>query len=259
MRLFFKLLNLGLTPYFNPRTPYGMRLPVLFLFAIFLIFQSTHPLRDATSGAIETLRSIRISIHAPLTGCDGVCKNGNSISIISIHAPLTGCDTTLYFPSRLFPYFNPRTPYGMRRDMSHRHILLHKFQSTHPLRDATLPILPNIGIKLSFQSTHPLRDATILCFWQTYQRQISIHAPLTGCDWARGSTGMRLIISIHAPLTGCDSLSIILYMEYANFNPRTPYGMRREPVLVTYPQYHISIHAPLTGCDLTCYKANLPK
>ena len=34
-----------------------------------------------------------------------------------------------------------------------------------------------------------------------------------------------------------------------NFNPRTPYGMRRYMHLCIKQAKAISIHAPLTGCD----------
>ena len=64
---------------------------------------------DATNASI-------ISIHAPLTGCD--ChKQGyyNSDKYISIHAPLTGCDPDHTSTIALIIFdFNPRTPYGMR-------------------------------------------------------------------------------------------------------------------------------------------------
>ena len=60
------------------------------------------------------------------------------------------------------------------------------------------------------------------------RRGISIHAPLTGCDYiARTGDALGNDISIHAPLTGCD-VSVHTYILY---------------VVV------ISIHAPLTGCD----------
>ena len=101
---------------FNPRTPYGMRLgKSKKLENILWIFQSTHPLRDATYGIILN---------------DDLQKN-----------------------------FNPRTPYGMRRSKIEHNITKYKFQSTHPLRDATLArsIVCSLSI---FQSTHPLRDAT---------------------------------------------------------------------------------------------------
>ena len=128
-------------------------------------------------------RTSLISIHAPLTGCDVINPTiYNRYTKISIHAPLTGCD---HFNSAcvfVIIYFNPRTPYGMRPFSSYSLWLCTKFQSTHPLRDATLKCLhrlphnkisihaPLTGcdlsafsilfLAISFQSTHPLRDAT---------------------------------------------------------------------------------------------------
>ena len=79
-------------------------------------FQSTHPLRGATfqlftlaivlgdfnprtpcgvrrSLIIDHAPQQRISIHAPLAGCDGVAAQGLQQGRgISIHAPLAGCD-----------------------------------------------------------------------------------------------------------------------------------------------------------------------
>ena len=123
-------------------------------------FQSTHPSRGATSmrrgrprlgrdfnprtprgvrrgGPRERGADARISIHAPLAGCDDdqgpIDKRAGAISIhaplagcdrrrpqvprraaISIHAPLAGCDACISsLPLEAF-YFNPRTPRGVR-------------------------------------------------------------------------------------------------------------------------------------------------
>ncbi len=84
--------------------------------------------------------------------------------------------------------FNPRTPYGMRR--------VHKRK---------------IAYTVEFQSTHPLRDATVDAKHALFMAIISIHAPLTGCDDSAGySMAMQTDISIHAPLTGCDHNSRVL-------------------------------------------------
>ena len=101
--------------YFNPRTPYGMRL---------WYEPSSYP-------------SSQISIHVPLTGCDGFPSSN----------PSSAED------------FNPRTPYGMRPFYCSTFSSSNKFQSTHPLRDAT---------------SKDIRKETKI--------NISIHAPLTGCD-----------------------------------------------------------------------------
>ena len=56
-------------------------------------------------------------------------------------------------------------------------------------------------------------------------------------------------ISIHAPLTGCDVEDFMVKCILEDFNPRTPYGMRRLSEEYKKPILDISIHAPLTGCD----------
>ena len=101
--------------HFNPRTPYGMRLDFIQLVFISLLFQSTHPLRDATSAVTVIFFNLLISIHAPLTGCDKMLIARGLTNKISIHAPLTGCDMQGMSFLFLHRHFNPRTPYGMRR------------------------------------------------------------------------------------------------------------------------------------------------
>ena len=56
--------------------------------------------------------------------------------------------------------FNPRTPYGMRQLEVEKAKLREEFQSTHPLRDATIVDFAVFHSPIQFQSTHPLRDAT---------------------------------------------------------------------------------------------------
>ena len=103
--------------------------------------------------------------------------------IISIHAPLTGCDDFCDTTKKMMA----------------------EFQSTHPLRDATLTYY---DIIISVKNFNP-----------------------------RTPYGMRRCASI-----GCISISVY-------FNPRTPYGMRQNNEEIKVTLSDISIHAPLTGCD----------
>ena len=82
---------------FNPRTPCGVRL--YFFSQTFDIdkFQSTHPLRGATIMRRACSSSGKISIHAPLAGCDR--------PKIPIAPPIRN--------------FNPRTPCGVRLSICH--------------------------------------------------------------------------------------------------------------------------------------------
>ena len=127
------------------------------------LFQSTHPVRGATSAAAANYEGYTISIHAPRAGCDidkmiekMEVKNFNPRTPcgvrraerirryyrekISIHAPRAGCDRRR--AAHLIPvrHFNPRTPCGVRPDRK-----------------------PDVANQLS----------------------ISIHAPRAGCDYKR--------------------------------------------------------------------------
>ena len=177
--------------YFNPRTPCGVRPPSPPQSSKLRSFQSTHPLRGATEQILlKAINDGHISIHAPLAGCDG----GNWIRTNSTGA----------------------------------------FQSTHPLRGATEYINDHSIGGYVFQSTHPLRGATrggnyyattkqyfnprtpcgvrlaYKCDFQ-YQKLISIHAPLAGCDANEHPKVYQRDISIHAPLAGCDVIVVQIF------------------------------------------------
>ena len=55
-------------------------------------FQSTHPVRGATSTRPDTRTGRGISIHAPREGCDATKARTSAKAAISIHAPREGCD-----------------------------------------------------------------------------------------------------------------------------------------------------------------------
>ena len=146
-------------------------------------------------------------------------------------------------------YFNPRTPCGVRLYFGKRETAEKEFQSTHPLRGATrgafTSCLSNLdfnprtpcgvrletcqlkGKRIVFQSTHPLRGATGL-FPEKYAafQEISIHAPLAGCDRGKHCCCGSGRISIHAPLAGCDRSWTADCSCATDFNPRTPCGVR---------------------------------
>ena len=170
---------------FNPRTPCGVRRPRTCSIPADVGFQSTHPLRGATAAnvVLTFFRGIFQSTH-PLRGAtpseQRKCARTSFQSThplrgatdhrvlfwhaepISIHAPLAGCDCCNRRPCEGVRYFNPRTPCGVRPATTCPTGTQHIFQSTHPLRGATLAVIEATSI-LPFQSTHPLRGATNTC------------------------------------------------------------------------------------------------
>ena len=167
-------------------------------------FQSTHPLRGATGERLIKGILAFISIHAPLAGCDVFAENLKKLRKISIHAPLAGCDSTISFGGKSGPYFNPRTPCGVRHIRRTLTDEQKVFQSTHPLRGATLPGLRQPPGHADFNPRTPCGVRLSPLFSSSVIFCISIHAPLAGCDRAFSMRSARSTISIHAPLAGCD-------------------------------------------------------
>ena len=152
-----------------------------------------------------------ISIHAPLAGCDKILAiAGIEDEVFQSTHPLRGATIDNLAVTVVKLYFNPRTPCGVR-----------------------LPSIYTLTTPAEFQSTHPLRGATKAQTAPRSQSQISIHAPLAGCDFTTEKSSVESNnISIHAPLAGCDNKACT--WESSN---------------------SISIHAPLAGCDLLYPKA----
>ena len=146
--------------YFNPRSPYGERLLSLLGMIYPLTFQSTLPLRGATSqlcpfsgrsGFQSTLplrgaTLYKLSLFRGLQHFNPRSPYGERLSTflpalsfiqISIHAPLTGSDCFSLTVTFGIIHFNPRSPYGERQFISCRMIVGSIFQSTLPLRGAT--------------------------------------------------------------------------------------------------------------------------
>ena len=124
---------------------------------------------------------------------------------ISIRAPLTGCDLRSAHQDSGTSYFNPRTPYGVRRR------------------------LPQPSVSIVFISIHaPLAGCDDHDSRERTGRNISIHAPLTGCDLVKSiSRFARNTFQSTHPLRGATARLGHGKEQQMNFNPRTPCGVRR--------------------------------
>ena len=218
-------------------------------------------MRGATHSFRGIINRAEISIHAPHAGCDSfLVRSLPTCYNISIHAPHAGCDAMAYYDI----------------------IYVSRFQSTHPMRGATEEDVLFVKT-IRFQSTHPMRGATRADHSKTRNRCISIHAPHAGCDgaWSAGLSCLNAFQSTH-PMRGATFHNILCAVDNANFNPRTPCGVRpvrrrscrtandfnprtpcgvrRGNVLFGYRVgKDISIHAPHAGCDgkLACFLCQL--
>ena len=168
-------------------------------------------------------------------------------------------------------YFNPRTPCGVRRLKSSGVPLPKLFQSTHPLRGATERRRQQHHDPRYFNPRTPCgvrhQEAPVPASFLYFN-------PRTPCGVRPGvyvpGRG-RGNISIHAPLAGCDAASAAPTVTYGQFQSTHPLRgatrwkqmlLRKAIFQSTHPLRGatilkigfrliavISIHAPLAGCD----------
>ena len=130
-------------------------------------------------------------------------------------------------PLWLDRYFNPRSPCGERLCRNNEDVMWKGFQSTLPMRGATLGgliIFKTIGI--SIHAPHAGSDGFTKSGLSV--KDISIHAPHAGSDVRIGSSYNITLISIHAPHAGSDPGQTGLRVTVVNFNPRSPCGERQK-------------------------------
>ena len=217
----------GICQHFNPRTPCGVRRLVAYRNRPTHNFNPRTPCGVRLTGPALPSRALLFQSTHPLRGATPPRSPGSAA--MSNFNPRTPCGVR---PMRRGDRqqkqgdFNPRTPCGVRRHDVQQTVQVFLFQSTHPLRGAT--------------AGSDARPGTV---------DISIHAPLAGCDSVDQRHGLGAAISIHAPLAGCDTVSILFMPRVTYFNPRTPCGVRPAAHQHHRGNRRISIHAPLAGCD----------
>ena len=156
---------------FNPRVPCG-----------------TRPDDDHLQGA-----GFVVSIHASRAGRDAVSNDFDLVVVlVSIHASRAGRDVVVFLAIGIQNSFNPRVPCGTRRDEVERatagdQVSIHAsragrdlssdfcskvcelFQSTRPVRDATLFLVHGLQVPRSFNPRVPCgtrrRDGRVLVIW----------------------------------------------------------------------------------------------
>ena len=192
---------------FNPRTHRGVRRNIGITFIIGIAYFNPRTHRGVRlCCSIKLIALMKFQSTHPSWGATNSVSTQASISLISIHAPIVGCDQRAQVCSYLYEDFNPRTHRGVRRFLVSCSVL-----------------------SLIFQSTHPSWGATYKALYATVSENISIHAPIVGCD----------------------EYSIVFDKHIADFNPRTHRGVRHYWNVIVYAYDKISIHAPIVGCDST--------
>ena len=127
------------------------------------------------------------------------------------------------------PYFNPRAPYGARRNNSGADLLCYLFQSSCPLRGATRPCTDRRPCPMDFNPRAPYGSRRYL---RTYAKVEKL--------WGFQST---------CPVRGTTAICFLRRSERKHFNPRAPYGARLRRAEMHRASQPISIHVPRTGHD----------
>ena len=195
--------TLSNTMCFNPRAPCGARHAGVGATTHGASFQSTRPMRGATVILPIFRDNLQVSIHAPHAGRDQQISADNKTE--RGFNPRAPCGARL--PCKGFcvfhPCFNPRAPCGARR----RACVLVKsgkvFQSTRPMRGATMATSGSGSPLWSFNPRAPCgaRQGAFRICEQCY---VSIHAPHAGRDQHSPLTHVASSVSIHAPHAGRD-------------------------------------------------------
>mgnify|MGYP004690195103 CR=1 FL=1 len=138
-------------------------------------------MRGATSIAYKYVRRSKFQSTPPVRGATDGKRPKRSASTISIHAPRAGGDRKGLRGDTTEGDFNPRPPCGGRPDSSKYSRTVHDFNPRPPCggRHMTLDCGTE---KPSFQSTPPVRGATLSSALSSAFAQISIHAPRAGGD-----------------------------------------------------------------------------
>ena len=145
--------------------------------------------------------------------------------------------------------FNPRTPCGVRLIRLFPAASTPPFQSTHPLRGATLYQCNNAWPHMGFQSTHPLRGATDGAPTSAVAGSFQSTHPLRGATPGTRAWRRCCRISIHAPLAGCDLVQLQCNLRIRLFQSTHPLRGATPCLHISTFTGEISIHAPLAGCD----------
>ena len=154
------------------------------------VFQSTPPVKAATDFFWFNGYGNLISIHAAREGgdCQGLLDAW--LTVISIHAAREGGDPNLRTQARR----------------------VRQFQSTPPVKAATVSLLYVLIIHREFQSTPPVKVATKISIDLRFHYPISIHAAREGGDAVLGGhTNSPEVFQSTPPVKAATPLSAFCY------------------------------------------------
>ena len=148
---------------------------------LYCVFQSTLPMRGATGWNGRGQAASTISIHTPHAGSDSLSAPAKAVKIISIHTPHAGSDLGDAGGGRR-PIISIHTPHaGSDSQRQAGTVFAGNFNPHSPCGERLIFHLWH-GSVFVFQSTLPMRGATITGIKTSLAMKISIHTPHAGSD-----------------------------------------------------------------------------
>ncbi len=154
-------------------------------------------------------------------------------------------------------HFNPRAPYGARHDggQSWRNLHLISIHAPHTGRDRNLHLGQRIHKR--FQSTRPIRGATVCaCVAETLHASFQSTRPIRGATYSAAGCGsakvnfnprapygarrtgwpsssiLASIFQSTRPIRGATPAMAVAPVSPPDFNPRAPYGARQQKCII---------------------------
>ena len=234
--------------HFNPRSPWGERLPPPPPPSSPTVFQSTLPVGGATDSYFMQARANMISIHAPRGGSDDYSSFDWCFDGISIHAPRGGSDNLLSVCLRNLSQFQSTLPVGGATHIRTELEAPAKISIHAPRGGSDAESRNDESQPRHFNPRSPWGERRS-CLIDQRAISISIHAPRGGSDTHNQQKDHQNHISIHAPRGGSDFMqnthliSCPLFQSTLpvggataddqhsepgnhHFNPRSPWGER---------------------------------
>ena len=176
---------------------------------------------------------------------------GRALCVCLDFNPRAPCGARRHLIPRVYEdsHFNPRAPCGARHEGAKKMLTENIFQSTRPMRGATLfPSSCRKWGNISIHAPHAGRDSKIVVSISTITN-FNPRAPCGARPGRSGGFGSDGRISIHAPHAGRDYMKRQMIIIVCYFNPRAPCGARRWISENQAESVYISIHAPHAGRD----------
>ncbi len=222
------------------------------------------------------VREDKFQSTLPMRGATSKSRFNHSPRRISIHTPHAGSDYNIVLMGKTERHFNPHSPCGERHAWNMPGVREDKFQSTLPMRGATLKLFANRqGFTISIHTPHAGSDPTCLWLACTYPPYFNPHSPCGERPYRSEDTGELVRISIHTPHAGSDGdtgcLCVIVYefqstlpmrgatgrwihgnKDKQNFNPHSPCGERQMITVLKKYGYLFQSTLPMRGATYNC-------